>query len=72
MAYILLLDDSNRVTGFKQSPKYQESHADDNEVFYGLTYDNEHLYCIYDKETNSFAPDDQTKSLLNPPEETAS
>jgi hypothetical protein len=65
MAYILLLDDSNRVTGYKQSSKYQEFHAVGNDVFYGLTYDNEHLYCIYDRETNTFAPDDQTESLLS-------
>jgi len=63
MAFIIMLDDSNRVTGYNSSSSITvDTPRESNQVFKS-EFDLADMFKIYNAEA-----DDQTATLLNPPE----
>lgn len=71
MPYIVHLDADNRATCWAFSPSY----TSDTVVYelsgtnlYQEDWNESNLFKIYNAETGTFSADDQTETLLNPPQ----
>lgn len=70
MPYIIVLDENNRVTSYASGSNY----TSDTVVFSNGTnmyfdeFDPSNQFKIYNSETGTFTADDQTETLLNPPQ----
>ena len=63
-----MLDDSNRVTGYNSSSSITvDTPRESNQVFKS-EFDLADMFKIYNAEADTFTADDQTATLLNPPE----
>lgn len=70
MAYIIALDENNRVTGYASGSDYNA----DTVVFHNREnccfedFDESNMFKIYNSEAGTFTADEQTETLLNPPQ----
>lgn len=68
MAFIIILNDGNRVTGYRSSSSITvDTPRESNQVFKS-EFDVADMYKIYNVDADTLTADDQTATLLNPPE----